>query len=80
MTTLNEINQKAQAVLRAALGPAEYVRYQQQFTSGKGDHTAERQVLPETDSAIISQRVADMKKAGLLVPPPNAKVVTDASA
>ena len=34
MSTLLDINQKAQRLLRSELGPVDYVRYQQQFTAG----------------------------------------------
>jgi hypothetical protein len=40
MSTLHQINQKAQQILRAELGPIDYVRYQQQFSQGNGDYTA----------------------------------------
>lgn len=75
MSTLHEINQKAQSVLRSALDPVEYARYQQQFSSGTGDYTAERQQAAETDAATVSRRVAEMKAAGLLHPPAQAIVL-----
>jgi hypothetical protein len=75
MSTLQQINQKAQRLLRAELGPVDYVRYQQQFTEGSGDYTAERQTAPAGDIANIAERVATMKAAGLLPIPPNAKII-----
>ena len=75
MSTLQQINQKAQRLLRTELGPVDYVRYQQQFTQGNGDYTAERQTAPASDIATISQRVGAMKAAGLLPIPPSAKVI-----
>lgn len=75
MSTLHEINQKAQSVLRSALDPVEYARYQQLFSSGTGDYTAERQQTADTDAAMVSQRVAEMKAAGLLHPPAGAIVL-----
>jgi hypothetical protein len=75
MSTLQQINQKAQRLLRTELGPVDYVRYQQQFTQGSGDYTAERQAAPASDITAISERVATMKAAGLLPIPPSAKVM-----
>jgi len=75
MTTLHEINLKAQSVLRASLGPVDYVRYTQQFSTGMGDYTAQRQAQPEEETAEVAKRVADMKAKGVLPAPPNARVV-----
>jgi hypothetical protein len=75
MSTIHEINQKAQTVLRTALGPVDYARYQQQFSTGFGDYTAERQQAAEADTAAISKSVAERKAAGSLIPPPNARVL-----
>ncbi len=71
MTTLHEINQKARSALVEALGPVDHTRYQQQFSSGRGDYTAERR---ESDTAAIIQRVAEAKAAGLLPAPTGAEV------
>ena len=73
MRTLNEINQKAQHVLRTSLGPVDYARYQQQFSHGSGGYTAERQ---PGETPKIVQQVTAMKSAGQLIPPPGAKVLT----
>ncbi len=70
MTALHEINQKAQAVLRASLGPVDYARYAQQFSTGSGDYTAERQQRPQESVETISQRVKQLKTDGHLLPPP----------
>jgi hypothetical protein len=78
MSTLQQINQKAQRLLRAELGPVDYVRYQQQFTRGSGDYTAERQIASAPDIATIAERVAAMKVAGILPIPPSAKVMEEA--
>jgi hypothetical protein len=75
MTTLHDINQKAQSVLRTALGPVDYARYQQQFSSGSGDYTSERQQTNQPDIATISASVAELRSAGQLTPPPNAKTL-----
>ena len=75
MSTLQQINQKAQRLLRAELGPVDYVRYQQQFTQGNGDYTAERQTANATDITAIAERVAAMKAAGLLSIPQCAKLI-----
>ncbi len=75
MTTLHDINQKARTILRTALGPVDYARYQQQFSNGSGDYTSERQQNASADTAAISQQVAEMKAAGLLNPPPQARVL-----
>ena len=75
MTTLHEINLKAQSVLRASLGPVDYVRYTQQFSNGTGDYTAQRQLRPEEETADVAKRVAEMKAKGFLLAPPNAQVV-----
>lgn len=75
MTTLHEINVKAQQVLRTALGPVDYARYQQQFSHGSGDYTAERQAGEETETATVSAKVAEMKASGMLVKPASARVL-----
>jgi len=75
MNTLHEINEKARAVLRSALGPVDYARYQQQFSSGHGDYTAERQATPPPDIDGIRRHVAELKGSGQLVPPPGAVVL-----
>lgn len=75
MSTLHEINQKAQRALRSALDPVEYARYHQQFSTGSGDYTAERQQVTENDAATVSQRVAEIKAAGLLHPPAQAIIL-----
>jgi len=75
MSTLQQINQKAQRLLRTELGPVDYVRNQQQFSQGNGDYTAARQTLPSEDLSSISQRVGTMKAAGLLPIPPSARVI-----
>jgi hypothetical protein len=75
MTTLHEINLKAQSILRTSLGPVDYVRYTQQFSAGSGDYTAERQRKPEENTADVAKRVAAMKADGVLQSPANARVV-----
>ena len=75
MTTLHEINQKAKTVLRSALGPADYARYQQQFSNGEGDYTAERQQRTPEDVQIIHERTVARRAAGLIVDPPDAKIL-----
>lgn len=75
MNTLYQINQQAQRVLRATLGPVDYVRYQQQFSHGFGDYTAERQQRSQEDVAAISRRVSLHKTEGRLTPPASATVV-----
>jgi hypothetical protein len=75
MTALHEINQKAQAVLRASLGPVDYARYAQQFSTGTGDYTAERQQRPQESVESISQRVKKLKAEGKLPPPPHGTEV-----
>jgi hypothetical protein len=75
MNTLYDINQQAQRVLRTALGPVDYVRYQQQFSHGTGDYTAERQQGMLEDIEAIVRRVNLLKAEGLLSPPPKAEVL-----
>ena len=75
MSTLLQINQKAQRLLRSELGPVDYVRYQQQFSAGTGDYTAERQAATPMEIGSIAERVAALKEAGLLPTPPNAKII-----
>jgi hypothetical protein len=75
MTTLHEINTKAHAILRASLGPVDYTRYTQQFSTGSGDYTAERQAREQDPVEVIAQRVADLKAQGKLPVPPRAKVI-----
>jgi hypothetical protein len=67
MTTLHEINAKAHAILRASLGPVDYARYTQQFSTGSGDYTAERQAR--------EQESVDLRAQGKLPVPPRAKVI-----
>jgi hypothetical protein len=40
--TLDEIRSRGYAALLRELGPAGYVRFIQQFRTGRGDYTAER--------------------------------------
>jgi len=40
--TLDQIKTRGYAALMKELGPAGYVRFMQQFVSGKGDYTKER--------------------------------------
>lgn len=75
MSTLHQINQKAQQILRAELGPIDYIRYQQQFSQGNADYTAERQDSVSEDISIIAERVACLKSAGLLSIPSTARVL-----
>jgi len=75
MTTLHELNRKAATALQAVLGPVDYIRYTQQFSTGSGDYTAERQRRTEESIESISERVKELTEKGLLQPPPNAKVL-----
>ncbi|MES2466611.1 MAG: hypothetical protein V4675_04865 [Verrucomicrobiota bacterium] len=75
MSTLLQINQRPQRLLRSELVPVDYVRYQKQFTAGTGDYTAERQVATPMDIGSIAERVAALKEAGFLPTPPNAKTI-----
>ena len=61
--------------LRAKLRPLDYVRYQQQFSQGNSDYTAERLTTSNSAIAGLSERVAAMKATGLLPIPTSAKVV-----
>lgn len=74
MSTMHQINEKARSVLRAALGPVDYARYQQQFSRGSGNYTAERQTAGQPDIDAICEQVARMEAAGLIAPPPNARL------
>ena len=53
----------------------DYVRYQQQFSQGNSDYTAERLTTSNSAIAGLSERVAAMKATGLLPIPTSAKVV-----
>ena len=75
MSTLLQINQKAQRLLRSELGPVDYVRYQQPFTAGTGAYTAERQATTPMEIGTIAGRVAALKEASLLPAPPNALII-----
>ncbi|OAI55956.1 hypothetical protein AYO49_05005 [Verrucomicrobiaceae bacterium SCGC AG-212-N21] len=75
MTTLAEINQKAHAVLRRELGPADYVRFLQQFDVGSSDYTSERQKLSEGPAQAIHTRTLKSKENGSLPMPENATVL-----
>lgn len=46
--TLNEIRERGYAALVRELGPVGYVRFIQQFETGKGDFTKERQAWAES--------------------------------
>ncbi len=75
MSTLHQINEKARDVLRTALGPVDYTRYQQQFSSGSGDYTAMHQLAEQAAVSVISEHVAKLKEAGRISPPPAARLV-----
>ena len=75
MSTLEEINQKARAILARELGPVDYVRFFRQYEPGRGDYTQERQQRPAEGVATIHQRVVARQAAGLLPPPPNARIL-----
>lgn len=45
------------------------------FSLGSGDYTAERQKAEQPDIETISKRVKELEAAGLLVPPPNARLL-----
>lgn len=75
MNTLHEINLQAQRLLRAALGPVDYVRYQQQFSHGSGDYTKERQQRKQEEVSAIARRVTSLSAEGRLAPPPAATVI-----
>lgn len=75
MTALADINHKAHAVLRRELGAADFARFLQQFDTGAGDYTTERQAGEQPSIEMIHEQTAEMKKAGLLPTPPNAKVL-----
>lgn len=77
MTTLHEINQKAQAALRAALSPVDYARYQQQFSTGSGDYTAERQQAGQPAIEEIARQVDELADNGQLTPPTHAEIVRE---
>ena len=75
MSTLLQINQKAQRLLRSEPGPVDDVRYQQPFTAGTGNYSAERQATTPMEIGSIAGRVAALKGAGLLPAPPKAKII-----
>lgn len=75
MTPLHEINEKAHAVLRSALGPVDYARYLQQYSNGSGDYTKERQQRLGENVQVIHERVMARQEAGLLPVPLNARVL-----
>lgn len=75
MTALADINHKAHAVLRRELGAADFARFLQQFDTGAGDYTAERQAQGQLSAETIHQQTNEMMKAGLLPVPSNAKVI-----
>ena len=43
--TLNDIRQTGMAALARALGPTDAIRFLQQFSTGHGDYTRERQSI-----------------------------------
>ena len=75
MTTLHDINKKARTALVEALGPVDYARYQQQFSTGSGDYTDERRLAANSDTPTISSEIAEMKAKGLLIPPSEARIL-----
>jgi len=75
MSTLEEINKKDRTILARELGPVDCVRFFQQYELGRGDYTRERQQRPEEGVETIHQRVLARQAAGLLPPPPNARII-----
>jgi hypothetical protein len=57
---LAEVTQRAIEILCRELGAADTVRFINQFTTGHGDYTAERDVLFADDT--LDQIIADIKK------------------
>ena len=57
---LAEVSQRAIEVLCRELGAADTVRFINQFTTGHGDYTSERDVLFAEDT--LDQIIADIKK------------------
>ena len=51
------------------------VRFFRQYEPGRGDYTRERQQRPAEGVATIHQRVLARQAAGLLPPPPNARIL-----
>ena len=58
MPTLDEIRLAGLEVLARELGPVGMVRFLQQFETGRGDYTAERdQWLPPTDVQALADEI-----------------------
>ena len=56
---LSELTQRAIEILSRELGAADTIRFINQFTTGSGDYTAERDALFE--NATLAQIVAEIK-------------------
>ena len=63
MSTLEEINLKARAILARELGPVDYVRFFRQYEPGRGDYTRERQQRPAEGVETIHRRVVARRRS-----------------
>ena len=65
-TPLNEIRQMGLEALLERLGPVGLIRFLQQFESGYGNYTAERDTwLTETDLDKLVAKIQQTRKTGL---------------
>ena len=58
--TLNEIREAGMAALIEALGPAGAIRFLQQFETGQGDYTAQRQEI--VGGASVDELLQELKQ------------------
>lgn len=64
--TLNEVRRRGSAALLEELGPVGFVRYLQQFSSGRGDYTVEHQQW--ADKLTLDQAWKIVDEMGTLAP------------
>jgi hypothetical protein len=64
-TTLNEIRQIGLKALAKELGPVGLIRFLQQFETGQGNYTLERESwLTETDLQVVLDSIRKRRKPG----------------
>jgi hypothetical protein len=64
-TTLNEIRQLGLKALAKELGPVGLIRFLQQFETGQGNYTLERESwLTETDLQVVLESIRQRRQAG----------------
>lgn len=63
--SLEEVRRRGYEALARELGPADFVRFLQQYGTGSGDYTEERhQWLDSLDAATLIERIQQRRGAG----------------